>query len=123
VVTNAGAALGWLAAQPPNLDEGREALRHIVKNANRVGDVINRIRALVKKVPPRKTVLDPGLDKASSDRLFNPFYMTKADGMGMGLSICRSIIEAHGGRVCAAPNLPHGATFHFTLPLRQEDAS
>jgi signal transduction histidine kinase len=208
VVTNAGAALRWLAAQPPNLDEGREALGQIVKDANRAGDVINRIRALVKKVPPRKTVLDinetilevvaltrgqalksgvslrtrlssdlplipgdrvqlqqvllnliinaieamsgvsegrrdlvvgsgkgdldvlitvqdsgPGLDADSSQRLFNPFYTTKADGMGMGLSICRSIIEAHGGRVWAAPNLPHGATFHFTLPLHQEDAS
>jgi C4-dicarboxylate-specific signal transduction histidine kinase len=209
VATNAGAAIRWLAAQPPNLDEGREALRHIVKDANRAGEVIARIRALVKKVPPRKNVLDinetilevvaltrgqalkngvslltqlssdlplipgdrvqlqqvllnliinaieamsgvsegrrdlvvgsgkddshgvlitvrdsgPGLDMEISDRLFNPFYTTKPNGMGMGLSICRSIIEAHGGRVWATPNLPRGATFHFTLPLQQEDAS
>jgi C4-dicarboxylate-specific signal transduction histidine kinase len=209
VVTNAGAALRWLAARPPNLEEGRESIRHIVNDANRAGDVINRIRALVKKVPPRKSALDinetilevvaltrgqavkngvslltrlssdlplvpgdriqlqqvllnliinaieamsgvsegrrnlvvgsgkddshgvfvtvrdsgPGLDMESSDRLFNPFYTTKPEGMGMGLSICRSIIEAHGGRIWAAPNSPRGATFHFTLPLHHEDAS
>jgi signal transduction histidine kinase len=58
----------------------------------------------------------PGLDPASLGRLFDAFYTTKPDGMGMGLSICRSIIEAHGGRVWATPNPPRGAAFHFTLP-------
>ena len=62
-----------------------------------------------------------GISPEDADRLFNAFFTTKSSGMGMGLSICRSIIEAHGGRVWAEPNLPHGAIFHFTVPLHQED--
>jgi signal transduction histidine kinase len=61
-----------------------------------------------------------GLAPESADRLFNAFFTTKANGMGMGLSICRSIIEDHAGRVWSTPNLPHGAAFHFTVPLHQE---
>ena len=57
-----------------------------------------------------------GLDPVDSDRLFDPFYTTKAAGMGMGLAISRSIIEAHGGRIWAGPNSPPGATFRFALP-------
>src|ERR1700676_3702491 len=63
-----------------------------------------------------------GISAESADRLFNAFFTTKSSGMGMGLSICRSIIAAHGGRLWAEPNLPHGATFHFNLPSHQEDA-
>ncbi|HEY3658016.1 MAG TPA: ATP-binding protein [Steroidobacteraceae bacterium] len=209
VVTSAGAALRWLAAQPPNLEEGCEALRNIVKDAHRAGAVISQFRGLVKKAPPSKNALEindtilevaaltrgerlknsvtlqtqlstdlllilgdriqlqqvllnliinaieamgevgenrrslvvgsskydmhnalitvrdsgPGLNMESSDQLFKPFFTTKPNGLGMGLSICRSIIEEHGGRLWAAANLPEGAAFRFTLPLYHEDAS
>jgi signal transduction histidine kinase len=58
----------------------------------------------------------PGLRSDSLPRLFEPFYTTKPDGMGMGLSICRSIIEAHGGRLWATSCEPRGALFQFTIP-------
>ena len=61
----------------------------------------------------------PGIDPGSMDRLFEAFYSTKEDGIGMGLSISRSIIEAHGGRLGVTPNLPHGAAFRFSLPIAQ----
>jgi C4-dicarboxylate-specific signal transduction histidine kinase len=64
----------------------------------------------------------PGLDLAQTHRLFEAFVTTKPEGMGMGLSICRSIIDAHGGRLWAAPNLPNGAAFQFTLPAAVDDA-
>ena len=58
----------------------------------------------------------PGIDAAHLERVFDPFYTTKSKGMGMGLSICRSIIETHGGRLWAEANAPRGAAFQFTLP-------
>ena len=61
----------------------------------------------------------PGIDPGHLDRVFEPFYTTKASGVGMGLSICRSIIEAHGGRLWAEANEPRGAVFQFTLPAAQ----
>jgi signal transduction histidine kinase len=64
-----------------------------------------------------------GLPADSADRLFNTFFTTKSSGMGMGLSICRSIIELHGGRIWAIPNVPCGATIQFTLPLNPGMAS
>jgi PAS domain S-box-containing protein len=192
--TNAQAGLRWLATDPPDLDE--------VRHAGRAGEVIGRIRALIKKSAPRQDVLEingpirevieltrneamknrvlvvaelaeglpricgdrvqlqqvmlnlilnaveamsgvsegerdvlistgqdasgdvlitvrdtgPGLDLPSIERIFEAFYTTKPSGMGMGLSICRSIIEAHGGRLWASANVPQGALFQFTLP-------
>jgi len=64
----------------------------------------------------------PGIDLERIERVFAPFYTTKTNGIGMGLSICRSIIAAHGGRLWAEANQPRGATFQFTLPLGVEDS-
>ena len=64
----------------------------------------------------------PGLDAANLDRLFRSFYTTKPEGMGMGLSISRLIVESHGGRLWATGNEPRGAVFRFTLPVGGDDA-
>ena len=61
-----------------------------------------------------------GIDPADLDRLFHAFFTTKTGGMGMGLSISRSIIEAHGGRLWATAHVPHGAIFQFTLPMGRQ---
>jgi PAS domain S-box-containing protein len=208
-VTNAAAALRWLGAQPPNLEEVRQALGRIIENAGRASDVIGRVRAIIKRGPPRKdrfdlneaildvmamtrgevlkhgvspqtklaagllsvegdrvqlqqvilnlvlnaveamsavdegtrelristetdatggvlvTVRDSGqgLDQKSVDRLFEAFYTTKPDGLGMGLAICRSIVEAHGGRLWGSANEPRGAVFQFTLPPERDETA
>jgi PAS domain S-box-containing protein len=200
-INNAEAGLNFLNAEPPDLEEVRQALGDIVSSGKRAGDVIDRIRALIKKAPPRKegleineTVLEvialtraevlkngvsvrtqlaeglphvhgdrvqlqqvllnliinaieamrdggeedrellistrnepdgvcvearysgPGFAPASLERVFEAFYSTKSGGLGLGLSVCRSIIEAHNGRLWASPNLPRGAIFRFIAP-------
>jgi C4-dicarboxylate-specific signal transduction histidine kinase len=201
-VTYALAARRFLSADPPNFREVDDALSLIVKEGNRAGEVVERVRALIKKVPARKDAVaiddailevmaltraeaannsvsvrtqfaeglprvqgdrvqlqqvtlnlivnaiqamsgigegarelqisieavpseggvrvgvrdtGPGLNPENLSRLFEPFYTTKPEGMGMGLSICRSIIEAHGGRLWAIPCEPQGALFQFTI--------
>ncbi|SIO55392.1 His Kinase A (phospho-acceptor) domain-containing protein [Bradyrhizobium erythrophlei] len=202
-VTYALAARRFLSADPPNFREVDDALSLIVKEGNRAGEVVERVRALFKKVPARKDAVaiddailevigltrteaanngvsvrtqfavglprvqcdrvqlqqvmlnlivnaiqamsgigegprelqisidavpseggvrvgvrdtGPGLSPESLSRLFEPFYTTKPEGMGIGLSICRSIIEAHGGRLWATGCEPQGALFQFTIP-------
>jgi PAS domain S-box-containing protein len=205
-VTNAEAGLRWLRAEPPNLDEARQAFGHIVRDGNRAGAVVGRIRALIKGAPRRnerveinaairevveltrsetmkngvvvqtdlgddlplvpgdrvelqqvilnlilnaleamsatsegsrkilittgKTETDdvlvavrdsgPGLAPATLENLFKAFHTTKPNGLGLGLSICRSIVEGHGGRLWASANLPRGAVFQFTSPISQD---
>jgi signal transduction histidine kinase len=90
-----------------------------------MGSVTDRRRELVirsgrdetQQVLLSVTDCGVGISAEDADRLFTAFFTTKSSGMGMGLSICRSIIEAHGGRLWATANVPHGATFHFTLPV------
>jgi PAS domain S-box-containing protein len=207
-VTYALAARRFLSAKPPNFCEVDEALSLIVKEGNRAGEVVGRIRALIKKAPARNdaieindTILEvialtrteatnnsvsvrtqlaeslprvqgdrvqlqqvlvnliinaieamrdigekerellistrhepdgvsvevrdsgPGFAPATLDRVFEAFYTTKPDGLGLGLSICRSIIEAHSGRLWTSPNVPRGASLQFVLPAIANTAS
>jgi PAS domain S-box-containing protein len=204
VITNANAGLRWLGARQPDLGEIQEALGRIVRDGTRAGEVIGRIRALVRKTAPRRDLFEvneairevvsltqaemqrhgvrlqspladdlplisadrvqlqqvminlivnaieamgtserpreltiasgrgeannvfvevrdtgPGLNPEKLDLLFQSFYTTKPDGIGMGLAISRSIAEAHGGQLSAGPNKPHGALFRLTLPIEE----
>jgi PAS domain S-box-containing protein len=229
MVTNANATLRWLARDSPDLAEAGEAVRRIIRDGNRASGVIARMRALFKKAPPAKELVDineiiqealaimqaqsqrnrvllrtefardlpmvtgdriqlqqvilnllinaieamsgvregqrelwvssekvtgisgesreakstnkaladaewshlliavrdsgQGLDPKALDHLFDAFYSTKPQGLGMGLAISRSIIESHGGRLWAKANPPRGALFQFTLPIRDETPS
>src|SRR6266403_1005855 len=204
VVTNGGATLRWLARNQPEIEEAKQAVEYIIKDANRANEVLGRIHRLVKKESLRTDTLNvndaileviplihseavkngvtiqsqltdhlpniqgdriqlqqvilnlmvnaiqamsgltegirelhigtesaeeagvrigvrdtgPGLTAENLQHLFEPFYTTKPNGMGMGLSICRSIIEDHGGRLWATGLHPPGALFQFTIPTR-----
>jgi PAS domain S-box-containing protein len=201
IVLNESASLRWLTMQPPNLDEAREAVIRAIKEANRAGDVIVRVRALLQKAPPQigwldlneiirevlaltaselrdgavtiDTELTADLPAARGDRvqlqqvmlnlimnaieamsivpvprklliksaphpegvliqvqdsgsglcpeqvgrIFEPFFTTKPQGVGMGLSIARSVVESHGGRLWATSGSSPGAIFQFTIPV------
>jgi PAS domain S-box-containing protein len=205
---NARAAMRFLEMNPPNMARVREALACIVRDADRGKDIVDRIRAHIKKAPARNDRFDineaigeviemvrapieknrvlvrtrlaagltsvwgdrvqlqqvvlnlilnaieamgsveerarmlsirteqrgpegilvavhdsgPGVDPEHLQRVFDPFYTTKNSGLGMGLSICRSIIDGHGGRLWADTNEPRGAVFQFTLPAAHEDS-
>ena len=202
VVNNANAARRWLDRDPPNIDEVQAALRRIVNDGERGGDIIGSIRSLVKKGDRSRAQVDlnelindamrlaeaqfrrhgvsirselandlprvvadrvqlqqvmlnlllnaaeamssiddrerlvrvrseknngggaliavedagPGVAPENAKRIFDAFFTTKAEGMGMGLSICRSIVESHGGRITVAKAVPQGTVFQITLP-------
>jgi signal transduction histidine kinase len=99
---------------------GIEAMQSVT---NRPRELAIRSRHETQQVLVSVTDCGVGISAENADRLFNAFFTTKSSGMGMGLSICRSIIEAHGGRLWAAANIPHGATFQFTLPVHADTAS
>jgi C4-dicarboxylate-specific signal transduction histidine kinase len=104
----------------------QQVLMNLILNAIEAMSALDRRRELqiCTKADLEQSVLvmvrdtGPGLDRTTAERLFQPFYTTKRDGMGMGLAICRSIIEAHDGRLWVTSNEPHGATFQFAIPRR-----
>jgi signal transduction histidine kinase len=108
----------------------QQVLLNLILNATEaMGSVEQRARDLIISTEQGQAgalvaVCDsgPGIDLAHLDRVFDAFYTTKPSGTGMGLSICRSIIEAHGGKLWAEANKPRGAVFQFTLPAAPEDS-
>ena len=101
----------------------QQVLFNLVTNAIEAMELVPERKVLVKSElesggEVRVTVEDSGsgIDPKVIDRIFNSFFTTKAEGMGMGLSICRSIIESHGGRLWASPGANSGTAFRFTLP-------
>jgi C4-dicarboxylate-specific signal transduction histidine kinase len=125
-----------LAPAPPMILGDRVQLQQVIINLVMNGieamqSVTDRPRELVIRSHQDKThrvlvtVTDcgVGISAENADRLFNAFFTTKPGGMGMGLSICRSIVESHGGRLWATASVPHGATFQFALPANTGTAS
>ena len=103
----------------------QQVILHLIMNAieamSEVGEgsrelVISTSEAESGSVLVAVSDTGPGLPPANLARIFEAFYTTKASGLGMGLSICRSIVEAHGGQLWATPNEPHGAVFRVMLP-------
>jgi PAS domain S-box-containing protein len=124
-----------LAAGLPLIESDRVQLQQVIVNL-----IMNAVEAMSgMSEGPRELLIStaktdpgvlvsvrdsgPGLRPESVERLFESFYTTKPGGLGMGLSICRSIIEAHGGRLWASANVPHGAIFEFTLPAHADTTS
>jgi C4-dicarboxylate-specific signal transduction histidine kinase len=116
-------------SEAPEIMADRVQLQQVLLNlitnaAEAMVSVTDRARLLVvtsgsdEAGDARITVEDsgPGIDPKDIDRIFHAFFTTKSHGMGMGLAICRSIIEQHGGRLWASPGDPHGAVFHVHLP-------
>jgi len=105
-------------------------LNLIMNGIEAMAEVTNRPRSLCmqSRIDESGDILvavrDSGTGLGSgADRVFTPFFTTKANGMGMGLSISRSLVESHGGRLWATPNFPNGAVFSFTLPISTGSAS
>jgi signal transduction histidine kinase len=98
------------AVEAMSLVQGERVLR-VGSGADGSGDVIVTIEDT-----------GPGIGADDLDRIFEAFYTTKPTGMGLGLAICRSIIEAHGGRLTAAPTKPHGTVFRVVLPDGEADS-
>jgi signal transduction histidine kinase len=124
-----------LATSLPSVDGDRVQLQQVILNlimnaAEAMSDLGAETRELLISTQTEAAggvlvaVRDsgPGLDLASADRVFEAFYTTKSAGLGMGLAICRSIIEAHGGRLWASANQPRGAVFQFSLPPTRDEA-
>jgi PAS domain S-box-containing protein len=97
---------------------GIEAMQSVTDRSREL--VIRSGQGETRQVIVSVTDYGAGISAENASRLFDPFFTTKSSGMGMGLSICRSIIEAHGGRLWAAANVPFGAIFQFTLPVDLE---
>jgi signal transduction histidine kinase len=119
MVANAAACVCWLAAEPAETGKARRALERIVDDGQRASQVIASRLDGAQAVLVEVRDSGPGLALEHADRLFEAFYTTKPEGLGIGLSISRSIIEAHGGQLSAAQNAPHGAIFRFTLPVQE----
>ena len=105
------------------LMNGIQAMDGVGDRPRRLGVEVGRSDEEPKAVVLTVSDAGPGIDPANLARLFDAFFTTRRDGMGMGLSICRSIVEAHGGRISAANRDGGGASFHVSLPVAEEDAA